>query len=304
MIFTQSKHTQFMEALIAGIAFCGLLAACDSTASINPSVPLDFSRLPIGDGHLSTKPERGSVWACNTDLFGTFNTHGGPWIQDDGTFNLTEKVTVDGSVSWTHEFTVTRAEGRFSIVGNALPNHVTGKFPIEQGTTAYPYDKNPNTVLAQDLRLDLPLLPSVAAIASCLPMGAIGVLLTGATVFNALDANGEDAVAREVQDKCQGHPQSAGIYHYHSLTSCQEDQGTGHSSLVGYLFDGFGLYGYRGEGGKIVINDDLDECHGHTHEIVWDSQVQPIYHYHATLEYPYTIGCYRGQPQRWRPTSL
>ena len=39
-----------------------------------------------------------------------------------------------------------------------------------------------------------------------------------------------------------------------------------------------------------LTNADLDECHGHDHS--------PLgYHYHATIEYPYTIGCYRGDPE-------
>ena len=40
----------------------------------------------------------------------------------------------------------------------------------------------------------------------------------------------------------------------------------------------------------------LDECHGHTHEIEWDGELVKRYHYHATAEYPYTVGCYRGTP--------
>jgi hypothetical protein len=38
-----------------------------------------------------------------------------------------------------------------------------------------------------------------------------------------------------------------------------------------------------------MSNDDLDLCHGHKHGTLG-------YHYHATLEYPYTVGCYMGTP--------
>ncbi|HAJ61709.1 MAG TPA: hypothetical protein DCP31_22720 [Cyanobacteria bacterium UBA8543] len=58
--------------------------------------------------------------------------------------------------------------------------------------------------------------------------------------------------------------------------------------------DGFGIYGHRGEGGKVLTNADLDACHGHTHPIEWDGKQVNLYHYHATWEYPYTVGCYRG----------
>jgi hypothetical protein len=39
-----------------------------------------------------------------------------------------------------------------------------------------------------------------------------------------------------------------------------------------------------------MSNADLDECHGHEHGSLG-------YHYHATIEYPYTVGCYRGTPK-------
>ena len=64
----------------------------------------------------------------------------------------------------------------------------------------------------------------------------------------------------------------------------------------------FGIYGRFGEDGETLSND-LDECHGHTHEIEgdgkqieWDGKQVEMYHYHATYEYPYTIGCFRGTP--------
>ena len=96
-------------------------------------------------------------------------------------------------------------------------------------------------------------------------MGPIGFLLTGGVFFNALDAQGKDAVAHEVQDRCQGHPERSGPYHYHSLTTCLEGAGPVgvHSPRVGYALDGFGICGRHGEGGVVLANADLDECHGH-----------------------------------------
>jgi hypothetical protein len=78
---------------------------------------------------------------------------------------------------------------------------------------------------------------------------------------------------------------------------CIEAEATGgHSELVGYALDGFGIFGRYGEDGDAVRNTDLDECHGHNHDIEWDGATIEMYHYHATWEYPYTLGCYRGTP--------
>lgn len=122
-------------------------------------------------------------------------------------------------------------------------------------------------------------------------------MLSGVVIFSAFDAEGRDAVAHEVQDNCDGHPQVSGFYHYHSLSDCIEDTATsGHSALVGYAFDGYGIYGYYGEDGAEVENEDLDECHGHTHTVEWEGKTMEIYHYHATHEFPYVVGCFHGEP--------
>ena len=98
------------------------------------------------------------------------------------------------------------------------------------------------------------------------------------------------------QDKCQGHPQESGVYHYHSISTCIDDKRLpdGHSALVGYALEGFGIYGRYGEGGALLSSKDLDACHGHTHAIAWNGRNVVMYHYHATWDFPYSIGCLRG----------
>jgi len=118
-------------------------------------------------------------------------------------------------------------------------------------------------------------------------------------IFDALDALDRDAVAHEIQDRCDGHPQMSGVYHYHSIPSCMtgKESKKRHSGLVGFALDGFPIYGPRGDSGKLLANDDLDACHGQVGRIWLDGRWRRTYHYHATLEYPYTLGCYRGTPQ-------
>ena len=181
------------------------------------------------------------------------------------------------------------------FTSNDLPDHATGTYPINPSDDAYAFDRNPNRIATQRINIALPATPMLAAQPSCVP-GAIGIMLSGSVLFNALDAPGRDAVAHETQDACQGHPQVSGMYHYHNVSTCLPDTVTsdGHSTLVGYLLDGFGIYGRRGEGGKILTSADLDECHGHTHEIEWNGKRVVLYHYHATWDFPYTAGCMRG----------
>lgn len=258
---------------------------------------IDLHNLPLGDGHVSTSPVVGSVWSCQTNFTsnaGAFTD--GPWIKSDGTYDFTAKPSVSGTINWPSQFQIQLNGESRSILGNDLPNHPTGQFPIASSDAAYQYDRNPNTIKAQTVQINLSANPQLAAQPSCLPGGQIGVLISGAYFFNALDAPGRDAVAHELQDGCQGHPEQTGSYHYHNLSSCISDPGTGHSTLLGYALDGFGIYGYRGEDGHDLTNADLDACHGHTHAIEWDGKQVVLYHYHATHEYPYTIGCFMGTP--------
>ena len=257
----------------------------------------DLTRLPVGDGHISTQPQTGSVWPCRTEGFGTHRVHTGPWLREDGTFDFLNKPAAGGVVNWPHELSITVDGDSRKVSGNALPSHPTAVFPKSKSDPTYQYSPNPNPIRAQSIVVELPTLPVMAIHASCVPLGPIGVLLTGGLFFNALDANGQDAVAHEILDSCQGHPAQNGTYHYHNMTSCLQEEGSAHSELIGYAFDGFGIYGKRGVEGEELTNASLDECHGHEHPIVWDGQTTTLYHYHATWEYPYTVGCFKGVSQ-------
>lgn len=258
----------------------------------------DLTRLPLGDGKVSTTPQVGYIYLCNTQPTGQGGAGtDGPWIHSDGTFDLTAKAVVDGNVQWAeHAFKITLDGSVRHITTNDLPNHGTGVYPIASTDDAYQYDRNPNSIKKQDYLADLPTMPTVADKPTCLTGGAIGITLSGTVIFNGLDAGNRDAVAHETQDSCQGHPQQDGAYHYHNLSSCLPDTESGQSALMGYALDGFGIYGPRDANGNILTNADLDECHGTTSEVDWDGQRVTMYHYVATYEYPYTLGCYRGTP--------
>lgn len=261
---------------------------------------VDLTKLPLGDGKYSTAPKVGYVYSCQT----TFNGGGaftqGPWINTAaGTWDLTEKVEVDGSVSWNNAHWEISTDGttRYLMTNDLPNNHSTGNFPIAASDDAYQYDRNPNSIEAQDIQLEVPTNPSLLATPQCVG-GEVGVMLSGVLLFNAFDAGGRDAVAMEVQDSCHGHPQSGGYYHYHGWSDCLEDETAhdDHSEIVGYAFDGFGIYGLNGEDGVELSSQDLDECHGHTHLINWDGDEKEMYHYHMTQDFPYSVGCFRGKP--------
>lgn len=255
--------------------------------------------LPLGDGRISAGPKQGHLFSCQQQF--SANAPGaqrdGSWIRKDE-WAPWAKVAVDGAISWPNAKIEISVEGDQRVVrANNLPTHKTGVFPVARTDDAYQFDRNPNRIAEQDILLSLPAVPQPASNPSCVPMGMIGFSLTGAAIFNAVDARGDDAPAHEIQDSCNGHPERTGQYHYHNLSPCMVDnrsETNGHSDLLGYALDGFGIYGLYGADGEIVHNADLDACHGHVHAVTWDGQDRSIYHYHYTEEYPYAVGCLRG----------
>ena len=274
-----------------------LLTLCVLAALGGGAFAAGSKQLPLGDGKISAGPRAGYVYSCGTGGGAGGAFADGPWIHG-ATFDLDAKTSVQGAVSWpAHRLTITVAGGAIHITTNDLPSHTTGSFPIASGDPAYLYDRNPNSIRAQAFDVKLPLSPKAAASPSCLPGGPIGVLLSGAYLFDALDGEGRDAVAHEVQDHCAGHPQQGGAYHYHDLSPCVYSGPPGRqSSLVGYALDGYPIYGPLGAGGKVLSNSDLDACHGTTGPVILRGKKVTIYHYVATAEYPYTLGCFRGTP--------
>jgi hypothetical protein len=292
--------------LVLMFALVAVMAAPASAGQASPKSPkhnvLDVHHLPLGDGHVSRTPRQGYVMACRMGPGrGRGARHAGAWIHGS-TWDLTEKIHVRGRVVWPQaQFTIRdiRSGGRLvsrRIEGNGLPVKTpTGHFPVSWNDPAHRIDPNPNSIRSQHITLTLPAHPTFARQPSCVPMGMIGVALNGVAIFNALDDGERDAVAHEVQDLCDGHPQSRGEYHYHGPSRCLPYE-TEDEKLIGYAIDGFGIYSMYDAHGRELTNADLDACHGRTSKVMWNGHRVSIYHYVLTREYPYTVGCFRGTP--------
>jgi hypothetical protein len=235
-----------------------------------------------------------------------------PWVKGDSIV-ISDMPIVEGSVQWESRFAITQTDTERRLVGNGLPPHPTGTFPVPKGTAAYDiYSKLPVQGYSSaaeipigpyELDVTLPRNPQVSDKANCLPSLVTGVAIQTGVTWHAdvaLDSNNRflDPVSAVPTDSCWGHPYM-NQYHYHGYSwKCFPDQGKPmeHSPLFGYALDGFGVFGPLGEDGMMVTNDQLDECHGHSHEIDWDGGKRQMYHYHVNNEYPYSIGCFRGTP--------
>jgi hypothetical protein len=188
-------------------------------------------------------------------------------------------------------------EGDYIVIkSTSLPDH---KSPYYQGTqwagTKYEayngsnpnYVTNPNRIAQANLVFKIPLNPKVATNHQATALGPMGISLNGVPLFNQYAA-GNAPLINEINsfDQYNGHPQQQGQYHYH-LEPLYLTAQKGKSSLLGFLLDGFPVYGPQ-ENGATIVSSNLDVYHGHFG--VTTDYPAGIYHYHTTVDAPYING--------------
>jgi hypothetical protein len=183
-----------------------------------------------------------------------------------------------------------------TIKCNALPDHKSAYYPTTNplyeafsGTTfgGFTFNQNPNSISTQNITLKIPVNPVAAATHATTPMGVMGVALNGVPFFNQYAAGGSP-LTNEITsfDQWWGHPQMTGMYHYHVEPKYLTTVKATSSSLMGFLLDGFPVYGPKETNGSDPTG--LDVYHGHTH--VTADYPAGIYHYHFTTAAPYLNG--------------
>ncbi len=194
-------------------------------------------------------------------------------------------ITNDGSYITIKTSGVPDHKSVYYPVGNALYEAFTGT--TFGGNT---FVKNPNTIVTQTLTFKIPVSAQVATTHAATPLGPIGVALNGVPLYNQYAGPNNQVLTGEIAsfDKYYGHPQQTGQYHYHVeplyLTTIKSVK----SGLMGFLLDGFPVYGPQEENGSVVTSSIVDAYHGHTHATL--DYPNGIYHYHFTSDAPYLNG--------------
>lgn len=146
--------------------------------------------------------------------------------------------------------------------------------------------KNPGEIAAQNLVFKIPRYPSEASNKESTPMGPMGVSINSVVFFNQEAAPGDDILEElNTFDQYEGHPAGA-TYHYH-IEPVWLTANKGSDAFLGFLLDGFPVYGPV-ENGVTLTNDDLDDYHGHTSATA--DFPDGIYHYHITADLPWING--------------
>jgi len=211
---------------------------------------------------------------------------------DKVTSATTTSVTTDASTEsglqmakWGSNVTVSFANGTMRYRSNGIPNHArqteyalpTGGTRVPNASSAY---AGADPTVAQSYDYQIPLTPKKAGTPTSTSLGTIGVMISGAALFNPYEGDGatvamannftvKNASGKDIAflDACNGHPTPMGMYHYHALPPCVTatvDTENGPSHIIGVAFDGYPIYGDRDINGKQLTASDLDQCSGIT----------------------------------------
>lgn len=150
----------------------------------------------------------------------------------------------------------------------------------------------------------IPLKPVYSKVTSATTgVGATALMVNGVPLFNATkparDNNqsvyqpSTDPLLTGELDRCDGHSGRGDDYHYHAYPTCLVKQLVSFSKTVkaknyplGWVLDGFPIYGLTEPSGARATK--LDACLGH------DLKNGVGYHYHFSLEPPYSPMCFHG----------
>ena len=187
------------------------------------------------------------------------------------------------------------------IETNGLPNHKT----VYWGLGHELYQAEPGVQLTPSIipnfngaaTLRVTASPKKASSTTSTSLGAIGIAISGAYIYNDQEGNGPLGQAAASLDYTGGHI-GPGQYHYHVETKAWTNDD---ENLVGIMADGFFLYGRKchSTGGH---PSDLDDSGGHTTTTQHSSVAE--YHYHIENElylnqyYLLFAGRYQGTPSR------
>ena len=186
-------------------------------------------------------------------------------------------------------------DGFVVIQVNGVPDHNSPYFDasddrnVAYNGTNENFNLNPNRIdLNANYTYKIPLNPTAASNPRPTQLGSIGLALNGVSFYNQYAGPNNQPLTDEIDsfDQYNGHPQRVGEYHYH-VEPTYLTQSQGNNVLLGFLLDGFPVYGPF-ENGARVVNSLLDEYHGHEH--VTADYPEGIYHYHITDVDPYING--------------
>ncbi len=257
-----------------------------------------------------------SLVACSDDSAATSNgtVDGGTTGSADGATGVSLNEGYK-KATWSSGVTVTFGDCTMRFQSNGLPNHArdaeyalpNAGVRVPSATSAY---AAADPSVAQNYDVTVNTCPTFNATTTATPLGNIGYMISGASLFNPYEGDGttvalasnfsvKNSSGKDVffVDSCNAHPTPNGLFHYHGLPTCVTatvDTANGPSHILGIAADGFPIYGNRDANGTEVTASQLDACNG----ITSPTPEFPggVYHYVLlnTTDGSSSLRCYRG----------
>ncbi|MBK9332389.1 MAG: YHYH protein [Ignavibacteria bacterium] len=172
-----------------------------------------------------------------------------------------------------------------------------------------PWAMNPNQAANQNWTFKIARFPVPDPTPSAAGNGQIGVLVNGVVLFNSGDAmsyNNQNIWHRVAQyfeavsfDTSGGHPAPGGVYHYHiNMKRLYSPDSSKHSPILGYMFDGFPLYGpyaysnVNGSGGIRRMRSGFVKRNITVRTTLPDGTVLPANQWGPAVSTQYPSGCF------------
>jgi hypothetical protein len=188
------------------------------------------------------------------------------------------------TASYKSAVTVSTSGANMVLRSEGVPDHVTpywGAGDALYETQIAGHVVNPGTLMTQTFVMTIPVVPVEAQSKEATSLGPIGMALNGVAIYNDREGGNVpvDAGTLLSFDRAGAHSGPGGIYHYHfdgDFTSKDD------ANLIGFLRDGFPIYGRQDQDGSYPA--DLDVNGGHTGTTA--EFAEAIYHYHtSTVNY-------------------
>lgn len=202
-------------------------------------------------------------------------------INTQGNVNVADVALVNFKNEYTNAVSVQTNGDNIYISSTGLPDHKTPYWGTgHEMYEDFPegYHANVNTSMsAHTYRMTIPAYPVVATSHEATTLGPIGMAINGVPIYNDREGGNValDALTITTFDFSGAHPGPGKDYHYHTTgtyTTVDDD------NLVGFLRDGFPIYGRRD--GDDSYPADLDSYGGHFSTTT--EFPNGIYHYHAS----------------------
>jgi hypothetical protein len=190
------------------------------------------------------------------------------------------------AASWSSNVSVSAGSTTVTISSNGVPSTTywtrPSEYAVPDAGVVVPTKKTahvaPDPTQVVPISLSVPSVPTWSATTTPTAGGPIGILLSGAPLYDPYEGNGttvalaanfflKDSEGDKVYfvDGCNGHPGPMGAYHYHGLPTCitsKIDTATGPSHILGVALDGYPVYGDRSMSGALIKPSQLDACNG------------------------------------------